>query len=72
MAFESIKAKIELFLKKYILITEKINAKPQQCISPAGSCIAECLQIHQPAKGRIKKINNGQNKIPGTMNMSSH
>lgn len=72
MAFEGVKAKIKFLFKKNVFIADKINGKAQQCVSPARSCIAEGLQIHQPAKWGIEKINNGQDKIPGTVYMSSH
>jgi hypothetical protein len=63
---------MELFFLQDIFIADKINKKTQQCIAAAGCCIPECLQVHQPAERRIKKINNGQDKISCCINMPFH
>lgn len=72
MRFESIEAKVKLFFLKYVPVTYKVDQKPQQCITATRCGIAECLEVHDPAKRRIKKINDGQDKIPGAMNMTFH
>ncbi len=72
MSFEGIEAKMKHLFEKDILVTDKINDKSQQCIATTGCCIPEGLQVHQPFKRRIEKINYGKNKVPGTMYMSSH
>ena len=63
---------MELPFLQDVCIADKINKKAQQCIAPARCRIPECLQVHQPAKRRIKEINNGENKISCVMYMTSH
>jgi len=72
MCFESVKAKMKITFMKNELETNIIRQEPQHHIAPAGSCITEGLQVHDPAEWRIKKINDGKNKIPCTMYMTSH
>lgn len=57
MTLESIKPKMKNLFKEDILITDKVNEEPEQCISCAGSRIPESLQIHGLAEGGIKEIN---------------
>ena len=72
MTFKGIKAKVKFFAEKQEFITQGINQKPQQHITPTGCSIPEGLEIHDPAKGRIEKVNDGQDKIPGAVKLFTH
>ena len=72
MCFESVKAKMKITFMKNELEADIISEKAQHHIASAGSCITKGLQVHDPAERRIKKINDGKNKIPCTMYMTSH
>ena len=63
---------MKLFLLQYVFIADKVNKKAQQGIATTRCRIPECLQVHQPTERRIKKINNGQNKISSAIYMTSH
>lgn len=72
MPFKSIETKMKCLFKKHIFKADIINNKAQQSIATTGRSITKGLNIHQPAKWRVKKINNGKHKIPGTVHMFSH
>jgi hypothetical protein len=52
--------------------TDNINQEAQYKIASAGCCIAEGLQFHYFPEWRVKKIYDGQDKIPGGMYVTTH
>lgn len=72
MGFKSIKIQLQVLPFQYIFKTDKVQHEAQECVGTAAGGIAKSLQIHQLAKRRIKKINQGYNKIAGGMEVSAH
>lgn len=72
MRFKSVEAKMKLSFHQDIFITDEVDQEAQHCITSPRRGVTKCLQGHDPAKRRIKKINDRQNKISCTMNMTSH
>ena len=54
---EGIKTKMQILFLQQIRETYKIQKETQKGIPRASSCIPKGLDIHQPPKRRIKKIN---------------
>lgn len=72
MSLERVNPKMKGLFRENVFETDKIDEQPEQGI-PAPRCrIAEGLYIHQLPERRVKKINNGKDKIPGTMDMTAH
>jgi len=72
VAFERIKTEMKFFFLENIFETDKIHHEAEQGIAAPGCQVPEGLQVHQFAKRRIEKINDGQYEITGAMDMFPH
>lgn len=59
-------------LLQYIIVSNEIKANIKQAIASATGCIAKGLQIENPLKWRIEKINGGNDRFSYLMDPFFH
>jgi len=63
MRFEGKKSQLQVLFVQDEIKADKKHENIQQRIRPAAGRIAECLQRHDPAKRRIKEIDDGDDIV---------